>query len=182
MPNHVSNDLRINGNMEEINRFFEFARQNPDLTESKEEAVLREKLCLEENPFGHIEVNNFIPYPKEFAVADKLAEKARKEGKGYVKDGYNSGGYEWCIQNWGTKWGLYDFSDVKKFKSSAVISFSTAWSPPLPVILKMSEMFPKLTFSLKYYEAGAGFQGHYKCKAGEVLLNETGDYNGPRGG
>jgi len=47
-------------------------------------------------------------------------------------------------------------------------SFECAWSPALPVILKMSEMFPKLKFDLSYEEEGRGFKGKFVCKNNKV--------------
>lgn len=188
MPNHCSNDLRVKGKPEEIKKFFEFARKDLDKVDALKSAVeiVADKLGIEEKPYGHMEAGNFIPYPKKFSDADKAAEIARKENPknwGKIKDGYNNGGYEWCIKNWGTKWGMYDFSEVKSTKTSSVVSFSSAWSPPMPVILKMSEMFPSLTFMLRYYECGAGYKGMYECKGGEVLNESYSDkYRGPRGG
>ncbi len=64
----------------------------------------------------------------------------------------------------------------------ATIAFRTAWSPPEPVILELSKQFPKLTFTLKYWEGGAAFRGILRVKAGEVLRAASYHYAGPRGG
>ena len=53
-----------------------------------------------------LDFNIFIPYPENWRKLDKAAEKARKKGEYNVRDGYNNGGYQWCIANWGTKWVL----------------------------------------------------------------------------
>jgi hypothetical protein len=167
MPNHCDNDLRIHGDQKEIERFFNAVRGD-------EEGII-------------IDANKIIPYPKEYADADKASEEYRKKNPGASfstgpKDGFNNGGYEWCCKNWGTKWGLYDFYNNKEFKKSAAVSFNTAWSPPNPIILAASKLFPKLTFTLRYYEQGAAFQGIYRVKNGEVLEDDTWDYRGGRGG
>ena len=66
-----------------------------------------------ENSF---DFNLFVPYPKEFKDADNEAKRVYDElvkeaGDPYridwskvPADGFNKGGYEWCIVNWGTKW------------------------------------------------------------------------------
>lgn len=165
MPNHCSNDLRISGDPKLIEAFFKAVKGDTD--------------------DDLIEVNKIIPYPEHFAKADANAEKLRKKpGANWadIKDGYNHGGYEWCVANWGTKWGLYSFRNLRHYQRSALVTFDTAWSPPCPVILKMSEMFPLLTFNLKFYEQGCAFKGVYECKAGEELIDVTMDYQGDRGG
>lgn len=65
---------------------------------------------------------------------------------------------------------------------SAVVTFYTAWAPSEPLIDKMSELFPTLTFTLKYYEGGMGFKGTYKVKNKKILTDMSGDYTGTRGG
>jgi hypothetical protein len=94
------------------------------------------------------------------------------------------GWYDWCIQNWGTKWRGYDgrFND-----DQTAFSFCTAWSPPLPVIKKLAEITGQ-TFILGYIEEGMFFCGKYTAgrdfdhdefyndikAAPEELLNELG--------
>jgi hypothetical protein len=46
----------------------------------------------------------------------------------------------------------------------------------------MSKKFPDLEFDLRYFERGAEFNGVYRCKAGDVTDDRTGDYFGSRGG
>ena len=67
-------------------------------------------------------------------------------------------------------------------KTSIVYHFSTAWLPALPLVERMSEMFPKLEFNYRYYERGCCFQGRLLVKNGEVKDNMTKEYTGNRGG
>lgn len=170
MPNHCDNDLRINGSKEDIAAFFKAVG-----TKDKDGLIV-------------IDANKIIPYPQKYTDLDNAAREWEEKNKGKnnwsqrPKDGYNQGGYEWCIENWGTKWGMYDFSEVNFGKTFATVSFSTAWSPPNPIITKLGELFPKLTFTLKFYEMGAGFKGVYKVKGDEILDDQTTTYSGQRGG
>lgn len=193
MPNHVENDLFIEGPSKKLKEFIEFAKGiNPY---GQEEAIVTEK---------------FIPYPKKFADMDREAKQFNEElqrkadaGKKVdwstqQKDGFNSGGYEWCLTNWGTKWGIYESEYLEDEEDSWIstdkngnatdregsikYTFQSAWSPPKLVVLKMSEMFPELIFDLRYFECGAMFNGMYKCKAGEILKDESAAYYGSRGG
>lgn len=177
MPNWCECDLEIRGNAKRLKEFIKFAKTRGSV----------------------LNTNKFIPYPKKFADLDRKAQKLGKKGK-YIKDGFNSGGYEWCIQNWGTKWGICHaelreasvdacaFSGAVHEKlqkgntSRLEYGFDCAWSPPIPVILKMSEMFPELDFELRYFECGAAFQGLYRCRAGKVSDDREWKYFGDRGG
>jgi hypothetical protein len=130
--------------------------------------------------------NQFIPYPEEYRKQDEIAKIARGNGDWSVKDGFNSGGYEWCCANWGTKWGCYNSrkeAHVDKGKRSKLAySFDSAWSPAIPVIVAASIRFPSLRFKLKYYECGAGFKGTFQVRNGVVMENSEFPYRGVRGG
>lgn len=166
MPNHVDCQLRIHGKLSKIQDFF---------------------LAVNGGSDKPIDVNLITPYPKKYEKLDQKAKvhnaKVHKTGKGkFIKDGYNSGGYDWCLANWGTKWGMYDFSPVQMFQKSACINFFTAWSPPIPLIKKMGELFPDLKFTLRYYEGGMGFKGIYQVQGTQVICDQSFDYRGHRGG
>lgn len=164
MPNHCSQDLYVYGDEISIKDFISFSREN--------ETVLS--------------ANKYIPYPQKFKDMDEIAEHARKHDNLFVKDGFNSGGYEWCNQNWGTKWGIYQASIIREKyngkRSQVVYNFNSAWSPAIPVIKTMSLKYPDLKFKLKYYERGVGFQGIYEVINGEVFVDTRGVYHGKRGG
>jgi len=193
MPNWCENDLRITGSKKELKRFKAFAKGTEE-----DELLSCEK---------------FIPYPDKFKKQDELANKNGKlrqdlidklikkgtpEDKAREKafkdfpaipDGFNQGGYDWCVKNWGTKWGFCDIhleeenlSDKEDKYNEFLYSFNTAWSPATPVIQKMGEMFPLLEFDLRYFEQGAGFNGIFWMKDGKVEQDKTGEYFGNRGG
>ena len=77
---------------------------------------------------------------------------------------------DWCIENWGTRW---DAVNTERWENdeTLVYIFSTAESPPIKVVKKMSEMFQDLRFELKYYESGVGFKGIFGCEKGEVKID-----------
>lgn len=172
MPNHVSQDLRVSGDKKSLEEFFVYVQKNDSI---ENDSLLN--------------ANKVIPYPQEFSLKDKLGKIAREQGDYFFKDGFNSGGYEWCIENWGSKWGIYDAIIVKNnllnsgYKRFLLFKFNTAWSAPLPLIVKMGEMFPSLTFKLKYYERGMGFAGVFVVKGKEILEDFCrNDYKGNREG
>jgi hypothetical protein len=105
-------------------------------------------------------------------------------GGWHFKDGYNDGGYDWCIRNWGTKWGFCHSKLIESnFDTGRLFySFDTAWSPPTPLIFKMSQMFPHLIFTLKYWECGSAYKGTYIVHNGVIIKDVSSHYFGGRGG
>ena len=164
MPNHVEQDLWVTGSSETLREFMVFA---------KEDELL-------------LSANKFIPYPEEYATLDKQAEEERKKGNFFAKDGFNSGGYQWVRQNWGTTWGIYNaelLSEKLTGKSGKLkYTCESAWSPATLIVDAMSKKFPTLKFVMKYYEQGMQFKGHYIVQGGEILLDEESKYTGHRGG
>lgn len=176
MPNWCENVLHVSGNLEDLKRFKEFAKG--------------------EN--GYLDFNRFVPYPEKYRKMDeeyrsymeeieetrRMMEKETDREKRAVlavklqlllneapeTDGYNSGGYEWCCANWGTKWNAAGVVLVER-PSCLVYYFDTAWSPPIPVVMRMSEMFPMLTFTLEYCEEGIGLEGMLKVRGGKILMH-----------
>lgn len=70
--------------------------------------------------------------------------------------------YHWSIANWGTKWNAYE-----TYSGNDMISFSTAWSAPFPVIRVLSEMFPDVTITHYYADEDIGYNcGKFEYKSG----------------
>ena len=53
--------------------------------------------------------------------------------------------YNWRIENWGTKWGVSEFSCNR-----TTMIFETAWATPEPIFEKLSEEFPNDYIEVKY--------------------------------
>ena len=203
MPNFCENELRVSGNSAEVEKFKEFCKGKVDFYGEPLEKDAEERI---------LDFNNFVPYPKKFIDMDKYSKEiaelrtkleagqklsqdeqdklvmAGLDGKDKGGDGYNNGGYNWCICNWGTKWnachidnGWIEEKNSKKNKQ-VLLYFDTAWNSPNPVIAGMTLMFPTLNFNLKYWESGGGFRGILICKGGKVIKNASYDYRGGRGG
>lgn len=176
MPNHCENDLYVYGPQDRLDEVVEFIKS-------------------EDSDFDY---NKIIPYPKKFTILDekfKLLAKQQgawnerfgfavkavfdEDGK-QVMNGYMSGGYKWCIKNWGTKWNVYDIKFERR-KKNLFYSWSSAWGPPTPVIDALAKKFPDLKFVHKYFERGMAFQGKNVYQDGDVK-RWTGGYSGKRGG
>lgn len=69
------------------------------------------------------------------------------------------GWYEWRIENWGTKWDIYDSTCDRIDANALVISFLSAWSPPMPIYEKLTDMGFDVT--ARYFDEGWMFIGEY---------------------
>jgi len=85
--------------------------------------------------------------------------------------------YNWCVSNWGTKWDACDPYLEDGGGQDILYSFSTAWSPPTPVVRKMIETYPELSFSHYYEEPGCDYQGLMEGSNGEVQEDTCGLYH-----
>lgn len=149
IPNYVYSTLSLNGSKNDIKKF-------------------RAKFEAE----GELKANKVIPYPRDLELLDMKSngEKLTKEdeieltlialeGKyDMSKDGFNQGGYDWSVKNWGTKWGFCDCETEEVCDDFVNYSFSTAWSPITPVIIEMSKQFPKIEFNYFCDEEGGAFR------------------------
>jgi hypothetical protein len=189
VPNHVENDLVIHGDPDTLKAFKDFARGPAGTVVGATETEV-------------LSAHRFVPMPDEYLVGPYTCEscglhlpKAQlPEPPGLVatcpqcgksmKDWYNSGGYDWCVEHWGTKWGIYDIelTDDDSESGSLTYFFLTAWSPPIPVVQAMSKQFPSLSFALDYFEGGAGFMGSCVYENGQEVEAGSAPYHGNRGG
>lgn len=186
MPNHCENDLYISGPKEDVERLL--------------------ALVGADKPDPEFDFNAVLPYPASFKERDDEMRALQEQhgwAKGHdlfgakygagAKDGYNSGGYEWCCKTWGTKWNAYEVA--RRDYGGPCVTFQTAWNPPVPVIAELHRLFPMLTLSLEYFELGVAFCGgvtfrpeddHYgdtPWKAGEPSESwHLNGYRGRRGG
>lgn len=63
--------------------------------------------------------------------------------------------YDWCCENWGTKWGAYEPIDIEDDGyGKIVITFHTAWSAPIPIYKKLKELFPDVDIEAYWSDEG----------------------------
>jgi len=115
------------------------------------------------------------PYPPELDItagregADDSPEQralVAAEESNLKKYGYKNW-YDWCVNNWGTKWNAggdndamqVDYDEDVGNQSIALFQFDTAWAPPLGVLEKLMETHPELSIECRYHEPGVGFFG-----------------------
>jgi hypothetical protein len=107
-------------------------------------------------------------------LKDTLSDEALKEGQialdNLEKYGHKDW-YDWKVSEWGTKWGAYDYTQIDRGDGMVRIDYQTAWSPATPIISKLGEMFPKLTFVNSYMDEGWGYYGQHTV-SGEGELDD----------
>jgi len=165
MPNWCENNLTISGPEKDI------------------KALVNKIKNKKRKPENFRLFTPFIPLPQELrgttsptpiaATNVKGIKEAIKQRKLTIKYG-ETNWYDWQVANWGTKWEpqIYYLGPLEKGKktSKQIISFDSAWSPPVEGIFNLSKIFPTLTFKMSYKEEGMGFKGTEKMKDGKVLM------------
>lgn len=68
--------------------------------------------------------------------------------------------YDWSIENWGTKWNSDNLEICENY-----ITFETAWSPSINVILEMSKQNEGIKFAYLYSDENIG------CNTGYLLVS-----------
>lgn len=76
--------------------------------------------------------------------------------------------YDWSCKNWGTKWNA-----CETYIDGNTVYFDTAWSPPLPVIEKLSKLYPENEIEICFAEEQVGIlSGRYVFQNGEIIDGE----------
>lgn len=167
MPNHVKNRLIIEvpkGGMSIGSLISRFSTDKSHIDFDKI-IPMPKSLRITSGSLGNIgydylknhNVHNYL------CLSDENKEEALKLGKQYVENeekwGYTTW-YEWSVDNWGTKWNAYGFEDIENFKTEetegCIITFNTAWSPPLPIFQKLISNHPNAKFKLIFADEDAG--------------------------
>ena len=175
MPNHVENQVTLSGNEQDIkalwvgvkssesefdmNKYFPMPSELEDFV-SPTRILTKEEYDEQEKKIAN---NDLTESEKKFGISRGMTKKMADEFT--IKYGC-SDWYSWKCQNWGTKWGAYDIfvSDEYNF------SFDTAWSTPFPSMVKLSELFPNVTISVRYADEDFGHNvGEYTLKGGELI-------------
>jgi|GEM_PF-2285151 len=199
MANYVYGSLEITGDKKELLKFKEFAKGEEAFFDSyntpKKWDISKTDLDMNKfipypEKFKKIDEDNY-KYSEKVKEVKKKVEAGKKkltpeereianelaicelEGNPmpYQTDGYNSGGYEWCSKNWGTKWNFCDVTLDEK-NGNLLYTFSTAWSVPFPVLIKMSKVFPNLTFDYYGDEESEEFEIGLVLKEGKIIKQE----------
>ena len=104
-----------------------------------------EKVYNENQKDGHFSFEAIIPYPES---PEGLDPKYLAENDKHIippEECPFLNWYEWCIDNWGTKWDCklcpYENNEETAELRGNTILFNTAWAPPVAIIKKLSEKY-----------------------------------------
>lgn len=164
MPNWVSNDLAI----------------------ECDNAIVLMSVCVFLSEGERlIDFNKVVPCPPELNDSElhtygggeqKSAERDRKRKEAKDRFGFCNS-VDFATEMWGTKWNACDIEHGGIQKDGdwfAIYKFKTAWCPPLPVIIRLSERFLPCKFHLYCTEECGNFDPvHYEIKGGKVVSQKT---------
>lgn len=125
MLNHVKNRVEVIGTPTQVKRVFAFIKGEKEV----------------------IDFNSIIPQPMgiDKTISGNTREVKEQGWIWVLRYGYPSW-YEWRCDKWGTKWNAYDVELI----DDNIVEFDTAWAAPFPVIERLAELFPQVTFRHKW--------------------------------
>ena len=142
MPNWCDNRVEIYGD-------------NPDQIKEVKKTLASKQTCFD--------FNNIVPMPKELeGTTSPNPEPDSFEAKRLRKQHGHDNWYDWCCDNWDTKWNSAG-ADLTSDSNNSIIEyeFQTAWGPPIKVIEALREKYPDLNITAFYDEPGMEMAGYY---------------------
>ena len=175
MPNWCYNELEVHGEVSELQRLVDATKTTYKDDETGE---TKETLGL----------NHLFPCPQELSdttsgwFSDEQEQKKLKEQQeANIKKYGHKDWYDWCHDNWGTKWGACEFEWTSFTYATGTVEadaeyigayFQSAWSPAEGLVKEVSKQFPTLVFSLVYTEESHAFAGCSVFRDGKLLAEE----------
>ena len=195
IPDCVINQLHLSGERDRIEKLLAMIRGDDSVIDFNKIIPMPEPLRMElGNPTNNglkayldfISVYIFdgmknkpdllnIPEKSEQAFLRMRSDIKRDEwelGKAAFQNQLRYGTPNWCewmIVNWGTKSAAYGTGLV----GYKIIIFHTAWSRAMPVITKLAQMYPDISFEYRWADEDIGANvGIAEFKGGEVVHDE----------
>jgi hypothetical protein len=197
MPNWVINRLSIEGNHQEVEKVYSHISDGGRVIDFEKIIPMPPSLRIESSTnsdigfaivlyqetgdskyleeilsrnwtanYGIHTIEDLIDYFSKKEDYDKILEIGKITYENKINYGYKNW-YNWAIDNWGTKWGASE-----SYIENGEIVFETAWSTPLPVIKRLSELFPDLTLKVRFADECVGDNcGEYHLKGGQVIYD-----------
>ena len=151
MPNWVYNTLDIHADQDTIDQI-----------------ALLVAVADEPNFIAH-----FIPFPENGRTPIIIGGK--EIGTAFAEDHPAAGtidGYQWAIDNWGTKWGACRTDIIDQAPGRLSLSFNTAWGIADKGLRTISVMFPTAVFVLFAVEEQPAWRVRCVYENGSELCEE----------
>jgi len=164
MPNWVFNKIRFYGDQKEIEKLKAFVNTEETTFDFNKIVPMPKELNLDHGSTEVISTNCAIARRKGLnTCADLNAPWTNKMtfdewanlGEKYLANLDKYGAttwYHWCCRNWGTKWNACE----PIWHGDNFVSFNTAWSAPIEIYQKLTELFPDVAFEVEYADEDLG--------------------------
>ena len=198
MPNWVFSTLTVEGNPESVIKLKEQLNKPFDVPHSGwniETNEMEDKVVHYSSPVFSF-MNVYSPFDNGITMEEyaKQPERSNLEVSDpnwwadiQAKQKVSKSWYDWNITNWGTKWDIA-VTDTEKYPDTElydeepngdnlvlVYKFQTAWSPAIPVLIKLSEQYPELLLTLDYEEEN-GWGGEIEFLRGKINSESSYDW------
>lgn len=173
MPNWVKHEITITGNEDSLRDLMDRVRTSESEFDFNGIIPMPKSLDIEEGSRtdkGESLYRAFLSLIKQGVKADEAKaiviegdeDKAKtfELGRTAVANKHLYGArswYDWCWENWGTKWNACDVFMDYRGGDYCTIEFDTAWSSPTPIFEKMHEMYPDLDIVVQYADEDLGY-------------------------
>lgn len=164
MPNWVTNQVRFRGDAEKIRKLRQSLQTEVSAFDFNKIIPMPEELSVpassDQQPAiaayqASLRGEKSCPEITEISLERMTWDEWVALGKNYVTniEKYNAPTwYEWCWDNWGTKWNAcdvywYDDDDVE---------FNTAWACPEGIYEKLAEMYPDIHIDVSFADEDIG--------------------------
>jgi hypothetical protein len=176
MPNWVSNYLTVEGSPELVN---ELKKQVSEPYTMPVQSIgdlnfkVEDKKVSEIFSFWNIiRPIDMATYPNQPVRSDLSPDDPNWWADVQEKSKTDNSWYNWNIRNWGCKWDVTNpelCSEEENGENLVLVyQFDTPWSPPVPVMQKLSEQYPTLLLTLSYEEE-QGWGGEMEFLKGECI-------------
>lgn len=139
----------------------------------EELAEIKEALFVTEGDnTGNLTFDKLVPMPdviiETFAKQNRAAKQEAKRKTGYAD------WYHWCTEHWGTKWDAMEGKITGAGKNWIILTFDTAYRPPVPVARAFRKRFPNAILSAFYNEPSMDLAGYItEPSPFELFLDEV---------
>lgn len=172
MPNWCSVNVEFYGDpevIEELDNAFRVPQTEIDPNdEYRDYDLTRVRPCPEDLKItsSHFDIDVVQEDPEREALRQQYIANMEKYG--------HRTWYDWCVENWGTKWPP-DVESIEGSKDHLSISGMSAWGPPSALIAYITAKYPVEAY-LSYQEDGMCFAGIDAYVRGEMVYDGYFEY------